>query len=83
MYIYTSQVQPLCRYFFIPYSVVVNHHGKFAQGGHYTADILQKDGSWIRFDDSDFQTVQEKVVLGKQSDRQPYMLFYRSLNPQV
>jgi ubiquitin carboxyl-terminal hydrolase 10 len=58
------------------FNLVVNHHGKFVQGGHYTADINQKE-TWTRFDDNDVKPVSENIVFGQQSDRQPYILFYR------
>jgi ubiquitin carboxyl-terminal hydrolase 10 len=54
---------------------VVNHHGKFAQGGHYTCDVLSGD-QWLRFDDADVSTVDAETVTGLQKDRQAYMLFY-------
>ncbi|KAI8900329.1 hypothetical protein BC833DRAFT_582371 [Globomyces pollinis-pini] len=58
---------------------VVNHHGKFAQGGHYTCDISHQSGVWYRFDDSSVTVVEEDLVISQQSDRQPYMLFYIQL----
>jgi ubiquitin carboxyl-terminal hydrolase 10 len=37
---------------------VIYHHGKFATGGHYTADVLRQDGkSWIRLDDTKISKV--------------------------
>ncbi|KAJ3305230.1 Ubiquitin carboxyl-terminal hydrolase 10 [Kappamyces sp. JEL0829] len=59
---------------------VVNHHGKFAEGGHYTCDIFhQSTGTWLRMDDTEVQPIEADVVVSKQPDRQPYMLFYISL----
>ncbi|KAJ3273510.1 hypothetical protein HDV01_004430 [Terramyces sp. JEL0728] len=61
-----------------PYKLfaIVNHHGNFAQGGHYTCDILRQNKSWYRFDDTNVTDIEEEAVVGQQSDRQPYMLFY-------
>lgn len=63
-----------------PHRLVVNHHGKFAEGGHYTCDIFhQSTGTWLRMDDTEVQPIEADVVVSKQPDRQPYMLFYISL----
>jgi len=50
----------------------VTHHGKTISRGHYTADVVQPDGKWLRFDDSDVYWVKEQQVL---SDT-PYLLVY-------
>ncbi|KAG7671203.1 hypothetical protein Ndes2526B_g02330 [Nannochloris sp. 'desiccata'] len=50
----------------------VTHHGKTISRGHYTADVVQPDGKWLRFDDSDVYWVNEQQVL---SDT-PYLLVY-------
>ncbi len=41
-------------------------------GGHYTADVQQPDGQWLRFNDTAVDLVPEDAVLREQ----PYMLFY-------
>ena len=51
----------------------VTHHGKSIGSGHYTADAVQPDGTWLRFDDADVYCVKEAQVL---ADR-PYMLIYQ------
>jgi ubiquitin carboxyl-terminal hydrolase 10 len=51
----------------------VTHHGKTISRGHYTADVVQQDGKWLRFDDSDVYWVKEQQVL---SDT-PYLLVYQ------
>ena len=50
----------------------VTHHGKSISRGHYTADVVQPDGKWLRFDDSDVYMVKEQQVLGDT----PYLLVY-------
>jgi ubiquitin carboxyl-terminal hydrolase 10 len=56
--------------------VVVNHHGKGAQGGHYTCDVLHGD-QWLRFDDSVVEPIDSGIVSSRQKDRQAYILFYK------
>lgn len=51
----------------------VSHHGKHSSQGHYTADVQQLDGQWLRFDDGSVFAVDKQTVL---SDR-PYLLFYQ------
>ena len=51
----------------------VSHHGRSSSMGHYTADVLQPDGRWLRFDDGNVFLVSKDAVL---SDR-PYLLFYQ------
>jgi ubiquitin carboxyl-terminal hydrolase 10 len=51
----------------------VSHHGKNMTSGHYTADVLQPDGRWLRFDDGDVCCVSEQMVLSGRT----YMLFYQ------
>lgn len=55
---------------------VVNHHGKKAQGGHYTCDVFCNDSEWYRFDDTNVSKIELEEVLKEESDRQPYLLFY-------
>lgn len=42
-------------------------------GGHYTADVLQPDGRWLRFNDAVVDAVNEAAVLAER----PYLLFYQ------
>ena len=51
----------------------VTHHGKSISSGHYTADVIQPDGKWLRFDDSDVFWVQQQQVLAER----PYLLVYQ------
>lgn len=50
----------------------VTHHGKSLGSGHYTADVLQPDGIWLRFDDGNFFIVNQDRVFGER----PYLLVY-------
>ncbi|KDD76045.1 ubiquitin carboxyl-terminal hydrolase [Helicosporidium sp. ATCC 50920] len=52
----------------------VTHHGKTVTSGHYTADVLQTDGRWLRYDDAAVCRVHPRTVLGGK----PYILFYRA-----
>lgn len=51
----------------------VSHHGKNSTSGHYTADVIQPDGRWLRFDDGNVFSVSQQAVM---SDR-TYLLFYQ------
>ena len=51
----------------------VSHHGKSLTSGHYTADVLQAGGKWLRFDDSDAYWMPEQKFLAER----PYLLVYQ------
>jgi ubiquitin carboxyl-terminal hydrolase 10 len=51
----------------------VSHRGKNSGSGHYTADVQQPDGRWLRFDDGSVYSVGLQAVF---TDR-PYLLFYQ------
>jgi Ubiquitin carboxyl-terminal hydrolase len=40
----------------------VSHHGKNPNAGHYTADVRQPDGRWLRFDDATVTSVPLSMV---------------------
>ncbi len=40
----------------------MSHHGKQAGAGHYTADVKQPDGRWLRFDDASVTSVPSPAV---------------------
>lgn len=52
----------------------VSHHGKSPSSGHYTADVRQPDGEWLRFDDDFVSIISVNQVL--QRDTEMYLLFY-------
>ena len=47
-------------------------------GGHYTADALQHDGRWLRFNDAEVDAVPLDAVLSER----PYLLFYQRVRHQ-
>ncbi|KAI7836053.1 hypothetical protein COHA_010084 [Chlorella ohadii] len=51
----------------------VTHHGKTIAAGHYTADVKQPGGQWMRFDDGQVFFVSQQQVLVQR----PYLLFYQ------
>ncbi|KAI8617877.1 hypothetical protein BC830DRAFT_1061995, partial [Chytriomyces sp. MP71] len=55
---------------------VVNHHGKYAEGGHYTCDVYRNNDEWLRMDDENVERVTGNDVVEEMEDRQAYMLFY-------
>jgi hypothetical protein len=42
-------------------------------GGHYTADVLQPEGCWLRFNDAQVDVVSQEAVLSEK----PYLLLYQ------
>jgi len=50
----------------------ISHHGRHAAGGHYTADVLQPEGRWLRFNDALVDAVGHETVLAEK----PYILLY-------
>ncbi|KAJ9519570.1 hypothetical protein QJQ45_000651 [Haematococcus lacustris] len=54
----------------------VSHHGKHAAGGHYTADVLQPEGRWLRFNDAQVDMISLDTVLSEK----PYLLFYQRIH---
>lgn len=44
-------------------------------GGHYTADAVQHDGKWLRFNDAVVDIVPIELVLAER----PYLLFYQRI----
>jgi ubiquitin carboxyl-terminal hydrolase 10 len=53
---------------------VVQHHGRTPAAGHYTADVRQADGRWLRFDDAELSAVPLPRVV---DDPRAYLLFYQ------
>lgn len=58
----------------------VSHHGRTPASGHYTADVKQPDGEWLRFDDDYVTHVNLPQVLSR--DTETYVLFYE-MKPQL
>ena len=68
---------------------VLYHHGESASSGHYTVDVLHRNGvsdsnsgeAWLHIDDEAVSAVQHEDVFGNhanepEDDRCAYMLFY-------
>ena len=58
---------------------VTYHHGNSSQAGHYTSDILQRDGTddWLRFNDKSVSYINCSQAMQGSNDRTPYILMYR------
>ena len=52
----------------------VSHHGRTPASGHYTADVRQPDGEWLRFDDDYVSHISQTQVLLQNTET--YLLFY-------
>lgn len=57
---------------------VVYHHGRQAEGGHYTCDVKRDGNRWLRIDDTSVETVDaSNVILEPEAkDKSAYLLFY-------
>ncbi|RMZ92203.1 hypothetical protein DV736_g582, partial [Chaetothyriales sp. CBS 134916] len=56
-------------------AAVIYHHGKNANGGHYTVDIRRQDGKqWIRMDDTLIRRVSSEDVAECGSEEDPKVL---------
>jgi ubiquitin carboxyl-terminal hydrolase 10 len=54
---------------------VIYHHGKNANGGHYTVDIRRQDGrEWIRMDDTFLRRIRAEDVAEGGSEEDPKVL---------
>lgn len=54
---------------------VVYHHGKDANGGHYTVDVRRQDGvEWIRIDDTIIRRIRKEEVAEGGSEEDPRVL---------
>jgi len=54
---------------------VIYHHGKNANGGHYTVDIRRQDGrEWIRLDDTLIRRIRSQDVAEGGSEEDPKVL---------
>lgn len=42
---------------------VIYHHGRTAEGGHYTADVRDSSGDWIRIDDTQVSKITPDEVI--------------------
>lgn len=60
---------------------VIYHHGRNAEGGHYTCDVLRSktDKKWLRIDDTAVEAITADAVVGKPAakDKSAYILMYQ------
>lgn len=60
---------------------VIYHHGRNAEGGHYTCDVLRSktDKKWLRIDDTAVESITADAVVGKPAsrDKSAYILMYQ------
>ena len=53
----------------------IYHHGKYANGGHYTVDVRRQDGlEWIRLDDTVIRRIRAQDVAEGGSEEDPKVL---------
>lgn len=57
---------------------VIYHHGRNAEGGHYTCDVLRDENRWIRIDDTAVEAIAAEAVTAKPDarDKSAYILMY-------
>ncbi|KAF6013989.1 hypothetical protein HII12_001530 [Brettanomyces bruxellensis] len=66
---------------------VIYHHGRSAEGGHYTVDVLEPTGGWIHIDDTLITHITEGDVLENgikggdltNNSKSAYLLMYQRL----
>ena len=60
---------------------VVYHHGRNAEGGHYTCDVLRnkREKKWLRIDDTAVETITADMVVDVPDarDKSAYILMYQ------
>lgn len=58
---------------------VIYHHGRNAEGGHYTCDVLRQDQEWLRIDDTAVESIPASKVTEKPEarDKSAYILMYQ------
>lgn len=56
---------------------IVRHHSAVAEYGHYVCDILQPDGSWVVYNDSDARPCGSRPFEREDRMREGYMFFYK------
>ncbi|VEU21977.1 DEKNAAC102965 [Brettanomyces naardenensis] len=67
---------------------VIYHHGRTAEGGHYTADVLEPSGDWIRIDDTQISKISSNEVIENgisggtlaNNSKSAYLLMYQQIS---
>ncbi|RKP28437.1 cysteine proteinase, partial [Metschnikowia bicuspidata] len=59
-------------------TAVIYHHGRNAEGGHYTCDVFRPGRKWLRIDDTAVEAVDAECVLDmSERDKSAYILMYQ------
>lgn len=59
-------------------TAVIYHHGRNAEGGHYTCDVLRPGKRWLRIDDTAVEAIDaEDVLQMTERDKSAYILMYQ------
>lgn len=59
-------------------TAVIYHHGRNAEGGHYTCDVFRPGRKWLRIDDTAVEAVEAECVLDmSERDKSAYILLYQ------
>lgn len=63
---------------------VIYHHGRNAEGGHYTCDVLRGDNKWLRIDDTAVELIDATAVteMPDAKDKSAYIFIYQR-NPSA
>ena len=58
---------------------VIYHHGRNAEGGHYTCDVKRADEKWLRIDDTAVEAIDAGAVTEKpdSKDKSAYIFIYQ------
>lgn len=66
---------------------VIYHHGRSAEGGHYTADVREPSGRWVRIDDTQVTQITDAEVIENglpggnlaNKNKSAYLLMYQKM----
>lgn len=59
-------------------TAVIYHHGRNAEGGHYTCDVMRPGKRWLRIDDTAVEAIDAEDVLDmSERDKSAYILMYQ------
>lgn len=59
-------------------TAVIYHHGRNAEGGHYTCDVMRPGKRWLRIDDTAVEAIDADDVLDtSERDKSAYILMYQ------
>lgn len=59
-------------------TAVIYHHGRKAEGGHYTCDVMRSNKNWLRIDDTAVKAIDAESVLDMSDrDKSAYILMYQ------